>query len=69
MANSSYFYLNGDGLISMPGEFRIAGTESLYDRVDGQEIIKIPQPIENAITVHVSFRKKKQNVSYLLLKS
>lgn len=58
MANSSHFYLNGDGLISMPGEFRIAGTESLYDRIDQQEIIKIPQPIENAITVHVSFQEK-----------
>ncbi|XP_050328121.1 A disintegrin and metalloproteinase with thrombospondin motifs 12 isoform X1 [Bactrocera neohumeralis] len=63
MANSSNFYLNGDGLISMPGEFRIAGTESLYDRVDEQEIIKIPQPIENAITVHAIIRGDGLNTS------
>ncbi|XP_054731026.1 A disintegrin and metalloproteinase with thrombospondin motifs 12 [Anastrepha obliqua] len=55
-ANSSYFYLNGDGLISMPGEFNIAGTESLYDRIDEQDSIKIPQPIEDAITVHIIVR-------------
>ncbi|XP_020715163.1 A disintegrin and metalloproteinase with thrombospondin motifs 6 isoform X2 [Ceratitis capitata] len=63
MANSSHFYLNGDGLISMPGEFQIAGIESLYDRIDEKEVIKIPQPIENAITVHIIVRGDGFNAS------
>lgn len=48
------FYLNGDSLISMPGEFEIAGAESLYDRQDEQETIKIPQPIQHSIVLYVS---------------
>lgn len=48
------FYLNGDSLISMPGEFEIAGAESLYDRVDEQETITIPQPIQHSISLYVS---------------
>lgn len=48
------FHLNGDSLISMPGEFEIAGAESLYDRLDEQETIKIPQPIQHSITLYVS---------------
>ncbi|XP_037934525.1 A disintegrin and metalloproteinase with thrombospondin motifs 12 [Teleopsis dalmanni] len=51
-ANSSKFYLNGESLISMPGEFVIAGAESLYDRIDDQETITIPQPIEHPITLY-----------------
>lgn len=38
----------------MPGEFEIAGIESMYDREDEQETIKIPQPIEHSITLYVS---------------
>lgn len=53
-ANSSHFYLNGDSLISMPGEFVIAGAESFYDRVDDQEVINIPQPIQHSIAIYVS---------------
>lgn len=52
--NSSNFYLNGDSLISMPGEFIIAGAESQYDRLDEQESITIPQPIEHSIAIYVS---------------
>ena len=52
-ANSSSFYLNGDSLISMPGEFIIAGAESQYDRLDEQESITIPQPIEHSIAIYV----------------
>lgn len=51
--DSDRFYLNGDSLISMPGEFEIAGAESLYDRVDEQETITIPQPIQHSITLYV----------------
>ncbi|XP_067642370.1 A disintegrin and metalloproteinase with thrombospondin motifs 12 isoform X2 [Eurosta solidaginis] len=60
--NSTQYYLNGDGLISMPGEFNIAGTESLYDRQNERESIKIPRPIENAIAVHVIMRGDELNV-------
>lgn len=52
-ANTSQFYLNGDSLISMPGEYLIAGAESFYDRNDDQEIIKIPQPIQHSIAIYV----------------
>lgn len=54
------FHLNGDSLISMPGEFEIAGAESLYDRLDEQETIKIPQPIQHSITLYVSKRSQPQ---------
>jgi len=53
-ASGDRFYLNGDSLISMPGEFEIAGAESLYDRVDEQETITIPQPIQHSISLYVS---------------
>lgn len=52
-ANDSYFYLNGHRQISMPGEFIIAGAESMYDRVGEMETIKIPRQIENSITIYV----------------
>ncbi|XP_037889162.1 A disintegrin and metalloproteinase with thrombospondin motifs 7 isoform X2 [Glossina fuscipes] len=55
-ANSSRFYLNGDGLISMPGEFVIAGAESLYDREDEQETIQIPQAIQHSIAIYLIVR-------------
>ncbi|XP_061390708.1 A disintegrin and metalloproteinase with thrombospondin motifs 12-like isoform X1 [Musca vetustissima] len=60
-ANSSTFYLNGDSLISMPGEFFIAGAESFYDRIDDQEIIKIPQPIEHSIAIYIIVRGDEPN--------
>ncbi|XP_017135604.1 A disintegrin and metalloproteinase with thrombospondin motifs 7 isoform X1 [Drosophila miranda] len=55
------FYLNGDSLISMPGEFEIAGAESLYDRIDEQETIKIPQPIQHSISVYAIVRGNESN--------
>ncbi|KAH8281238.1 hypothetical protein KR018_001365 [Drosophila ironensis] len=55
------FYLNGDNLISMAGEFEIAGAESLYDRVDEQETITIPQPIQHSITLYAIVRGNDSN--------
>ncbi|KAH8420533.1 hypothetical protein KR009_011265 [Drosophila setifemur] len=55
------FYLNGDSLISMPGEFEIAGAESLYDRVDEQETITIPQPIQHSISLYAIVRGNESN--------
>lgn len=52
-ANSSIFYLNGQRQISMPGDYTIANTESIYDRVDQQETISIPHSIEHSITLYV----------------
>ncbi|XP_075156811.1 ADAM metallopeptidase with thrombospondin type 1 motif B [Haematobia irritans] len=60
-SNSSLFYLNGDSLISMPGEFSIAGAESFYDRIDDQEIIKIPQPIQHSIAIFSIVRGEEPN--------
>ncbi|XP_013106466.2 A disintegrin and metalloproteinase with thrombospondin motifs 6 isoform X1 [Stomoxys calcitrans] len=60
-SNSSQFYLNGDSLISMPGEFAIAGAESFYDRIDDQEIIKIPQPIQHSIAIYNIVRGDEPN--------
>ncbi|XP_068158659.1 A disintegrin and metalloproteinase with thrombospondin motifs 7 isoform X2 [Drosophila tropicalis] len=55
------FYLNGDSLISMPGEYVIAEAESLYDRIDEQETIKIPQPIQHAIAIYAIVRGNESN--------
>ncbi|KAH8363804.1 hypothetical protein KR200_009514 [Drosophila serrata] len=60
-AHSDRFYLNGDSLISMPGEFEIAGAESLYDRVDEQETITIPQPIQHSISLYAIVRGNESN--------
>ncbi|KAH8266756.1 hypothetical protein KR026_005522 [Drosophila bipectinata] len=59
--DSDRFYLNGDSLISMPGEFEIAGAESLYDRVDEKETITIPQPIQHSITLYAIVRGNESN--------
>ncbi|XP_051864693.1 A disintegrin and metalloproteinase with thrombospondin motifs 12 isoform X1 [Drosophila albomicans] len=58
---SGAFYLNGDSLISMPGELEIAGVESLYDRQDEQETIKIPQPIQHSIVLYAIVRGNESN--------
>lgn len=47
-------YLNGHWLISMPGEYRFAGSLGLYERVDELEKIRIPGPIDHNITIYVS---------------
>ncbi|ALC49097.1 CG4096, partial [Drosophila busckii] len=60
-AQGEKFYLNGDSLISMPGEFEIAGAESLYDRQDEQETIKIPQPIQHSIALYAIVRGNESN--------
>ncbi|CAD7087043.1 unnamed protein product [Hermetia illucens] len=59
--NTSEFYLNGERLISMPGEFIIADAESLYDKEENQELIKIPGPIMHTISIFVIVRGSAQN--------
>ena len=53
--NSRDFYLNGDRLISMSGEYMIAGSLGLYDRIEDQEKLKIPGPIKEDISLYVRF--------------
>jgi ADAM-TS Spacer 1 len=53
-ADSKEFYLNGDRLISMSGEYEIAGTSGLYEREDEVEKLKIPGPIKEDISLYVS---------------
>ena len=53
-ADSKEFYLNGDRLISMSGEYDIAGSMSGYERDSEQEKLKIPGPIKEDISVYVS---------------
>lgn len=53
-ADSKDFYLNGDRLIELPGEFNIAGAIGLYEREAEQEKLKIPGPIKYDIAVYVS---------------
>ncbi|XP_055540062.1 A disintegrin and metalloproteinase with thrombospondin motifs 7 [Wyeomyia smithii] len=57
-ANSKDYYLNGNRLIQMPGEYEIAGSLGLYDREDEQEKIKIPGPITDDITISVIMKKR-----------
>ncbi|XP_058824477.1 A disintegrin and metalloproteinase with thrombospondin motifs 12 [Topomyia yanbarensis] len=56
--SSKEYYLNGNRLIQMPGEYEIAGSLGLYDREDEQEKIKIPGPITDDITISVIMKKK-----------
>lgn len=53
-ADSSEFYLNGDRLISMSGEYQIAGATGLYERENEMEKLKIPGPIKEDIALFVS---------------
>jgi len=53
-ADSKEFYLNGDRLISMSGEFNIAGSLGLYERESETEKLKIPGPIKEDISIYVS---------------
>lgn len=53
-ADSNEFYLNGDRLISMSGEYQIAGTTGLYERENEMEKLKIPGPIKDDIALFVS---------------
>lgn len=56
-ADSNEYYLNGDRLISMSGEYQIAGATGLYERENEMEKLKIPGPIKEDITLFVSFHK------------
>lgn len=62
-ADSSEFYLNGDRLISMSGEYEIAGAMGLYERENEIEKLKIPGPIREDIALYV--RKSLQTFSLL----
>lgn len=53
-ADSKEFYLNGDRLISMSGEYEIAGTAGLYERDNDLEKLKVPGPIKEDISLYVS---------------
>lgn len=53
-ADAKEFYLNGDRLISMSGEYKIAGTVGLYERENELEKLKIPGPIKEDISLFVS---------------
>jgi ADAM-TS Spacer 1 len=53
-ADSKDFYLNGDRLISMSGEYDVAGSLGLYERDNELEKLKIPGPIKEDISLYVS---------------
>lgn len=53
-ADSKDFYLNGDRLISMSGEYDVAGSLGLYERDNEVEKLKIPGPIKEDISLYVS---------------
>lgn len=65
------FFLNGDNLISMAGEFVVAGAECRYAREDELESIEIIQAIQQPITLYVwtsfNIRKTKVNAGDNLL--
>lgn len=53
-SDSKEFYLNGDHLISMSGEFSIAGALGVYERDSETEKLKVPGPIKEDISIFVS---------------
>lgn len=53
-ADSKDFYLNGDRLIELPGEYDIAGAVGLYEREAELEKMIIPGPIKHDIAIYVS---------------
>ncbi|XP_045468066.1 A disintegrin and metalloproteinase with thrombospondin motifs 12 isoform X1 [Harmonia axyridis] len=54
------FYLNGKNHISLPGEYTIAGSVSLYEKTPAEKIT-IPGPIEEMIVVLAVFVGKAYN--------
>lgn len=54
--DSKDFYLNGDRLISMSGEYEIAGTTGLYERESEMEKLQIPGPIKEDVSLYVRFQ-------------
>ncbi|KAG5674191.1 hypothetical protein PVAND_004173 [Polypedilum vanderplanki] len=56
------FYLNGDRLISMSGEYNIAGAIGLYERNEEMERIRIPGPIKHDISIYIIFKGKHKNL-------
>lgn len=57
-SDSKDFYLNGDRLISMSGEYDVAGAVGLYERENEVEKLKIPGPIKEDISLYVSLLKR-----------
>ena len=54
-ADSKEFYLNGDRLILMSGEYDIAGTAGLYERENDVEKLKVPGPIKEDVSLYVGW--------------
>ncbi|KAF7274067.1 hypothetical protein GWI33_013249 [Rhynchophorus ferrugineus] len=55
------YYLNGKRLITLPGEYNVAGAQALYERESSIEKIRIPGPIQEPIVVSIIFRGKVYN--------
>ncbi|XP_054289073.1 A disintegrin and metalloproteinase with thrombospondin motifs 7-like [Macrosteles quadrilineatus] len=55
-ASGSTFYLNGNGEITIAGEYTIAGSAALYERNKDLEKLRIPGPIKEDILIYVIFR-------------
>ncbi|KAJ1530655.1 hypothetical protein ONE63_005527 [Megalurothrips usitatus] len=55
------FYLNGRRKITLPGEYDVAGTAALYERVGDLETVRIPGPLRDGILVYVIFRGRARN--------
>jgi hypothetical protein len=53
-ADSKEFYLNGDRLIAMPGEYEIAGALGLYERDQEMEKLVIPGPVKDDVALYVN---------------
>lgn len=53
-SDTNDFYLNGDRLIAMPGEYNVAGAMGLYERDEEMERLRIPGPIKHDISLYVS---------------
>jgi hypothetical protein len=58
-------------LISIKGEYEIAGSNALYDREEEKETLKIPGPINQNLSVYVShfffFKLKFNTKNYVKL--
>ncbi|XP_017770660.1 PREDICTED: A disintegrin and metalloproteinase with thrombospondin motifs 7, partial [Nicrophorus vespilloides] len=60
-ASSRKFYLNGKRHITLPGEYTVAGAQTLYERDNELEKIRIPGPIQEPILLYMIFRGKTFN--------
>uniref|UniRef100_A0A336MHP1 CSON001890 protein n=1 Tax=Culicoides sonorensis TaxID=179676 RepID=A0A336MHP1_CULSO len=56
------FYLNGNNLILISGEYEIAGSLGLYEREHELENLTIPGPTKEDITIHIVLKGKHKNI-------